>query len=148
MTDPKAGLRALLAGSSSFQTLVGADDAEEAGAFIHEFGRDAWSVPRAIIGHRGYRSESVATGSPDTWDRGGDLVIRLYLARPEESEWEGEDGDVWEELLGIVGDLEAASGVGSAMWLRGIEVGEVLRAKAREGQPHWRAEIICRWGNV
>lgn len=145
MTDPKAGLKALLAASTSFQSAVGAEDAEDAAALIDEFGRSAFRVPGCVIGHRGYESQAIATGSPDTWDRSGELSVVLYLPRPDQDSWAEEDQGIWSDLLGIVADLEAASGIGSAMMLRGVQVSEVRRARERESVEHWRAEILVRW---
>lgn len=139
--------RALLAASSTFQGLVGADDATEALAIIDrdQVGHtgSAIGLPSVRVMHSAYSREAVANS---TWLAGGTVQIVMRVA-PHASYTTPEDGEAWmlNVLGGIIDDMASAVVTSGTLLVRTFRA-QLPQRQERGSTEYWRGVIELEYG--
>lgn len=142
--------RSLLAGSSSFQSLVGAVDQAAALALIERdqsvpSAGSAMSLPHARVFHSSYTRNNE---SSSTWPSGGSLEFVITVA-PSGSYPDPEDAEAWfmNALGGIVDDMVSSVISGGTLFLRNVRIAEKPRRQGKgDAVACWRGVISADYG--
>lgn len=139
--------RALLAASSTFQGLVGADDATEALAIIDRdqvaHSSSGIALPSVRVMHSAYSRESVANS---TWLANGTVQVVIRV-EPHEDYTTPEDGEAWMlNVLGSIIDDMASAVVSSGTLLVRSFRALTPQRQERGSAAYWRGVIEFEYG--
>lgn len=152
MTDPRVKLKELIAATSAWQGMVGAegeDAAEVAGARIFIGGADGEEVlPHLVIGGT-VTGDNVADGLVA---RHGELVVDLHVGYDEDVEAAG--GPIsagatalWSTYLApLEAGIMALQGTGTYLILRSWDWDYQVLRDVREAERAWRVQGVAKWG--
>lgn len=146
--------RTLLAGSATFQTLVGAADAAAALALINRDVRkpktggddgDELTFPLARVWADDYSRKNAAIG---TWPTGGTLRLMIVAEAPDAYDDDPDWGEAWMSnvLGGIVDDMTSLVATGGYLYAREITQGHPEQQSKDDATPVWRGDITIPFG--
>lgn len=152
---PLEHVRTLLANSATFQSQVGANDANEAKDYIHlqAVEADSAGTDRAVVSHLDAEGNAIASGF--SYAEGGAVRVVIEFEIPETYQDYGDDeleeAELW--FLNLIGaikyEMEALAGSAGYLDAEVIGVREIDRSSyADEGQDRWsfRAPVDLEWG--
>jgi hypothetical protein len=150
---PLEVLRHTLANSATFQSVVGAEDADEAKAKILYFWADdedeAQQQPRAIV--RGVNEDEAAKVSTTGYEFTGPMVVVFEFPIPEAYLDNHQDAglDFLNKLGAIRGEMIALSRTSPHLYLDFQTIGLIAHGEGDEkhhnGDRYWGGEFLVRW---